>query len=115
MPKLISDIPPMYDDYIERVSTYIAQKGDKYKSHYATILTWIRRDGETAASQPNKAIQRNFPFLQLLAKRRREKMRKRGTMNRETPLKIMAIPSQSILPCFLQQKNKTTGKNNGRE
>lgn len=62
--KLISDYPNITDDYIERVSTYIAQKGDKYKSHYATILTWIRRDGETAASQPKQVC--GNPFLQLL-------------------------------------------------
>lgn len=62
--KLMSDYPNITDDYIERVSTYIAQKGDKYKSHYATILTWIRRDGETAASQPKQVC--GNPFLQLL-------------------------------------------------
>lgn len=32
------------NDYIERLSTYIEQKGKRYKSHYATILTWIRKD-----------------------------------------------------------------------
>jgi hypothetical protein len=32
--------------YIEKLSLYIEQKGNKYKSHYATILTWIRRDVE---------------------------------------------------------------------
>lgn len=32
--------------YIERLSAYIAQSGKKYKSHYATILNWWRRDGE---------------------------------------------------------------------
>lgn len=28
--------------YIERLSSYIASKGKKYKSHYATILNWSR-------------------------------------------------------------------------
>ena len=28
--------------YIEKLSSYIASKGKKYKSHYATILTWAR-------------------------------------------------------------------------
>ena len=28
--------------YIEKLSSYIASKGKKYKSHYATILTWSR-------------------------------------------------------------------------
>ena len=30
--------------YIEKLSSYIASKGKKYKSHYATILTWARKD-----------------------------------------------------------------------
>ena len=30
--------------YIEKLSSYIASKGKKYKSHYATILNWSRSD-----------------------------------------------------------------------
>ena len=30
--------------YIEKLSSYIASKGKKYKSHYATILNWNRTD-----------------------------------------------------------------------
>ena len=30
--------------YIEKLSSYIASKGKKYKSHYATILNWSRND-----------------------------------------------------------------------
>lgn len=30
--------------YIEKLSSYIASKGKKYKSHYATILNWNRKD-----------------------------------------------------------------------
>ena len=33
--------------YIEKLSSYIASKGKKYKSHYATILTWSRGDSKT--------------------------------------------------------------------
>ena len=32
--------------YIEKLSSYIASKGKKYKSHYATILTWARGDNK---------------------------------------------------------------------
>jgi len=32
--------------YIERLSSYIASKGKQYKSHYHTILSWWRKDGE---------------------------------------------------------------------
>lgn len=31
-------------EYIERLSAYLAQTGKRYKSHYATILNWRRRD-----------------------------------------------------------------------
>ena len=30
--------------YIDKLSSYIASKGKRYKSHYATILTWYRKD-----------------------------------------------------------------------
>lgn len=30
--------------YIEKLDSYIASKGKRYKSHYATILNWSRRD-----------------------------------------------------------------------
>lgn len=36
--------------YIEKLSSYIASKGKKYKSHYATILTWNRGDKQTKTS-----------------------------------------------------------------
>lgn len=31
---------------IDRLSEYIASKGVKYKSHYATILAWARKEGK---------------------------------------------------------------------
>ena len=30
--------------YIDKLSSYIASKGKRYKSHYATILNWARKD-----------------------------------------------------------------------
>lgn len=33
-------------EYIERLSAYIAQTGRRYKSHYATLLSWWRKDGQ---------------------------------------------------------------------
>ena len=32
---------------IERLSSYVASTGKKYKSHYATIRNWARKDAET--------------------------------------------------------------------
>lgn len=35
---------PDYELRIEKLSNYIASKGDGYKSHYATILNWARNE-----------------------------------------------------------------------
>ena len=42
--KLKEKYPQTYEKQIENLSYYIESKGDKYKSHYATILSWARRD-----------------------------------------------------------------------
>ncbi len=43
--KLKTLFPKHYQKYIEDLSGYIASKGAKYKSHYATIRQWMKRDG----------------------------------------------------------------------
>ena len=35
---------PDYEDRIERLSSYVASTGKSYKSHYATIRNWARKD-----------------------------------------------------------------------
>lgn len=35
-----------YQERIERLSSYVESTGKKYKSHYATIRSWARRDAE---------------------------------------------------------------------
>lgn len=42
------------NEMIEKVSAYVKQTGKKYKSHYATILTWIRKDNEKQPKQEVK-------------------------------------------------------------
>lgn len=42
----LKDRFPDWQDRIERLSLYIESKGAKYKSHYATILSWDRRENE---------------------------------------------------------------------
>lgn len=37
---------PDYMDRIERLSSYVASTGKSYKSHYATIRNWARKDAE---------------------------------------------------------------------
>lgn len=52
-----------YSDRIERLSSYIASIGKSYKSHYATIRNWARKDTEqrtqpvrqTVYTKPSKA------------------------------------------------------------
>lgn len=44
--KLREKFPDTYEAMIDRLSYGIESKGYKYKSHYATILNWYRRDAE---------------------------------------------------------------------
>ncbi len=52
MQKLSSEIPNL-DDYIERLSNYLANNKKEYKSHCATIRNWYRRDVEKKAPITN--------------------------------------------------------------
>ena len=56
-----------YEDRIERLSSYIASKGTKYKSHYATIRNWARKDAETKVTQHQQKSRQSSgnPFLDL--------------------------------------------------
>lgn len=49
--KLKSKFNGSYQDKIENLSQYLASKGKKYKSHYATILNWDRRDKADPGSE----------------------------------------------------------------
>jgi hypothetical protein len=42
--KLCAALGDQTQSYIDRLDGYIASKGVKYKSHYATILNWWRKD-----------------------------------------------------------------------
>ena len=42
--KLKSKLGAETESYIERLSSYIVSSGKKYKSHYATILSWTQKD-----------------------------------------------------------------------
>ena len=45
---------PDYQERIERLSAYIASTGKRYKSHYATILNWARKDGGNRTAKPKE-------------------------------------------------------------
>ena len=42
--------PRSHMKYIEDLSLYLASKGDKYKSHYATLLSWYKDQSDEASS-----------------------------------------------------------------
>lgn len=46
-------------EYIERLGEYLKSKGKRYSSHYATILTWHRRDGTPVGDGSGQAIDKN--------------------------------------------------------
>jgi Asp-tRNA(Asn)/Glu-tRNA(Gln) amidotransferase C subunit len=48
--KLKSEYPD-YEERIERLSSYVASTGKSYKSHYATIRNWARKDKPKQQSQ----------------------------------------------------------------
>ena len=43
-----------YEERIERLSSYVASTGKKYKSHYATIRNWARKDSKPVNSAYGK-------------------------------------------------------------
>ena len=42
--ELQADFPTVWQEYIERLSEYMASTGKSYKSHAATIRRWARED-----------------------------------------------------------------------
>lgn len=40
------------EQFIDKLSIYIESKGNKYKSHYATILNWSRKEKEQKNNRP---------------------------------------------------------------
>lgn len=61
--KLKSEFPD-WEARIERLSSYIASKGAKYKSHYATIRNWARKDAETKpAASAARPAQQPRPYI----------------------------------------------------
>ena len=51
---LKAELPDKWEYYIDRLSTHIASKGTKYRSHAATIYKWAQED--EAKKPPKKGI-----------------------------------------------------------
>ena len=49
-----------YQDKIDNLSSYIASKGVKYKSHYATILNWSRKDDKNIPKWLNQDLKKEI-------------------------------------------------------
>jgi predicted phage replisome organizer len=49
--RLKAEYPADYEDYIERLSRYIASSGKKYQNHAATIGYWITKDRAKAGKK----------------------------------------------------------------
>lgn len=43
-------------EYIERLSSYLAQSGRRYRSHYATLLNWWRKDGKPVSRSKGDVV-----------------------------------------------------------
>lgn len=50
--KLVKAYPHTIQSYIERLNNYIGSTGTKYKSHYFTLLNWIKRDKDNPPKAP---------------------------------------------------------------
>ena len=53
--KLKKRFPADWQDRIENLSQYMKSKGKQYKSHYATILSWARKDDKENTVQNTKS------------------------------------------------------------
>jgi hypothetical protein len=60
--KLKKKFPYDYNKRIDDLSIYISSKGDKYKSHYSTILSWSRKNNDAPKIvQTYKEPEREIP------------------------------------------------------
>lgn len=50
------------DDYIERLDNHIGSKGDSYKSHYHTLLSWLSKDKVAEVRKP-KTCKRGHTYV----------------------------------------------------
>ena len=55
--KLKERFPYDWVDRIERLSAYMQSTGKRYKSHYATVLNWARKDEKDERNRPNGRLE----------------------------------------------------------
>ena len=49
--ELQTELPALWQTYVDRLSEYMASTGKQYQSHAATIRRWAAEDGKKAAPQ----------------------------------------------------------------
>lgn len=59
--KLKAEFPRDWQQRIDNLSGYIASTGRAYKSHYATIRSWARKDKEEARKEVRKPNNNYYP------------------------------------------------------
>lgn len=59
--KLQAEFPQDWQERIERLSSYIASSGKRYRNHLATIRNWARSDREKAAPQKSGKDSQKMP------------------------------------------------------
>lgn len=64
---------PDIQDRIERLSEYVASTGKSYKSHYATIRAWARKDNKPAQSKKGQEFEAELERTAGWAERMRQK------------------------------------------
>lgn len=57
--KLKNKFPNDWQQKIENLSSYLAQFNKKYKSHYATILNWARKDNDVKITNNIQSFNKN--------------------------------------------------------
>lgn len=50
--KLSKEYPGVVQGYIEKLNIYIGSTGKRYKSHYFTLLNWIKKDKDNPPKAP---------------------------------------------------------------
>ena len=71
---------PDWGERIERLSEYIEQKGNKYKSHYVTIKVWARKDKDFIKNSPQAkgTMESSYEWYELGQQMQAEDDAKRG-------------------------------------
>ena len=55
MEKLKAEIPN-YEEYINKLSSYMASTGKSYKNHLATMRNWFRKDKQEKNDNSNNSM-----------------------------------------------------------